>query len=185
MNTALIDAACELIPEVGWGSVTTRGVAARAGVRPGLVHYHFDSVEALLVVAATRAADGLVDEVRDVLADAPDIASGIDVLVATTAAVGDRGPARLLLTEASLAAARIPDLRVALTASLADLRTVLATWLRHRGHDGDADATAAVITAALDGWALHRAADRSLDVTPFRNGLRTLATVGPEGSGPE
>jgi AcrR family transcriptional regulator len=181
-RAALIEAACELIPEAGWGSVTTRGVAERAGVLPGLVHYHFHSVEALLVAAATRASDGLVDEARGVLDAAPDIATGIDGLVAATAAVADEGPAMLLLTEASLAAARIPRLRSTLATALADLRTLLARWLQDRGHDGDADATATVITAALDGWALHRAADPSLDIAPFRDGLRALATVGAEGS---
>jgi len=179
-RAALLASACELIPEVGWGSVTTRGVAERAGVRPGLVHYHFDSVEALLVAASTRAADGLVDDVRDALRHAPDIATGIDTLAAAVTAVAD-DPALLVLTEASLASTRIPALRRTFASMLTDLRTLVATWLRDRGHRGDAAATAAVITAALDGWALHRAADPALDDAPFRDGLRTLI-VAREGS---
>src|SRR5699024_260355 len=50
----LLNAATELIPRVGWNAVTTRSLAAHAGVRPGLVHYHFDSLADLLRTAATE-----------------------------------------------------------------------------------------------------------------------------------
>jgi len=49
-----MDAAAELIAERGWGAVTTRMVAERAGLRPGLVHYHFDSVTDLLIDSSLR-----------------------------------------------------------------------------------------------------------------------------------
>jgi AcrR family transcriptional regulator len=54
----LMDAAAELIAERGWGAVTTLIVAERAGLRPGLVHYHyhFDSVTDLLIDSSLRAA---------------------------------------------------------------------------------------------------------------------------------
>lgn len=77
-RAALLAAAGELIPEVGWGSVTTRSVAQRAGVRPGLVHYHFDSVEALLVAAATGVSSSMVAEALHTLDTASDPAEGVD-----------------------------------------------------------------------------------------------------------
>jgi AcrR family transcriptional regulator len=170
---ALLAAAAALIPEVGWGAVTTRAVADRAGVRPGLVHYHFDSVEALLVAAATSAADDLVAGVRTTLDATDDLDSGIDALATAVTGVAD-DPALLLLTEASLAGTRIPPLRHAFAAALDDLRLTIARWLADRGYDGDPAPTAAVLAAALDGWALHRAADPSLDPTPLRQGLHAL-----------
>lgn len=172
---ALLAAAAELIPELGWGSVTTRAVAERAGVRPGLVHYHFDSVEALLVAAATRAARDLSDDIGGVLDDAEDIAAGVDALVAGVTAVADE-PA-VLLTEAALASSRIPVLQRTFADVLADLRARIAAWLTSRGHTGDPVATAAVLTAALDGWALHRAGDPALDPAPFRSGVRALVRI--------
>src|SRR5690606_38747757 len=51
----LLDAAVRAIPEQGWRGVSTRSLARRAGVVPGLVHYHFDSLEALLREAALGA----------------------------------------------------------------------------------------------------------------------------------
>ncbi len=37
----LLDAAAELIAERGWGQVTTRAIAERAGLPHGTVSYHF------------------------------------------------------------------------------------------------------------------------------------------------
>ncbi len=44
----LLSTAAELIGELGWNAVSTRILAERAGVTPGLVHYHFPSLQALL-----------------------------------------------------------------------------------------------------------------------------------------
>src|SRR5690606_20241586 len=69
----LLDAAAVLIAEVGWGRVTTRAVAERAGLPHGTVSYHFPGKQALLSEAALelversfpleelRAADDLAD----------------------------------------------------------------------------------------------------------------------------
>jgi len=44
----LLEAAASLVAEQGWGSVTTRAVAERAGVNQALVHYHFRNMDNLL-----------------------------------------------------------------------------------------------------------------------------------------
>lgn len=85
----------------------------------------------------------------------------------------------LLLTEAALAATRIPALQGALAAILADLRDVIADWLAGHSHPGDAISTAAVIVAALDGHALQRAVDPQLPVEPLRAGLRAVVARTP------
>ncbi|WP_282786133.1 helix-turn-helix domain-containing protein, partial [Nocardia sp. CC201C] len=66
----LMTAAVELIVERGWGAVTTRMVADRAGVRPGLVHYHFPSVTDLLIESALDVARAEYDGVMARLAEA-------------------------------------------------------------------------------------------------------------------
>ena len=50
----LLDAAGEQIAEVGWGRVTTRSVAERAGLPHGAVSYHFAGKQELLAEAAVR-----------------------------------------------------------------------------------------------------------------------------------
>src|SRR5215831_14936860 len=54
---ALLDAAVSLFAEQGVAATTSAGIAARAGVTPAMVHYHFRSRERLLdAVVAERLA---------------------------------------------------------------------------------------------------------------------------------
>lgn len=174
----LLAAAAELVPEVGWSAVSTRLVAQRAGVRPGLVHYHFPSVNDLLVDATVPALTGLVDEMVRMLEAAPDAASGIDALLgAVTGYAADYAagePVSRLTAEAFLAAGRVPRLREALTVVLRQARARLAEWLRRGGFDGDAEATATVLAAAFDGLILHLAVDQQTDLVGAARVLRSL-----------
>lgn len=52
---ALLDAAQTLLVEEGYGAVTTRRVAAKAGLKPQLVHYYFRSMDDLLLDVVRRA----------------------------------------------------------------------------------------------------------------------------------
>jgi AcrR family transcriptional regulator len=50
----LLDAAQQLMLEEGYGAVTTRRVAAKAGLKPQLVHYYFESMDQLLLELLRR-----------------------------------------------------------------------------------------------------------------------------------
>jgi AcrR family transcriptional regulator len=175
----LLAAAVELVQEVGWGAVSTRAIAQRAGVPPGLVHYHFRSVTDLLVDATVPAVTGMVDELLAVLETAQDVPAGIDTLLAAVAgyaadwAANDQ--ASRLTGEAFLAATRVPRLQAELAAVLARARAVFADWLRRHGYPGEAEPAATVLVAALDGLVLHRTVDQRLDVMAAAGPLRALA----------
>jgi len=59
-TTALLDAAERLLIETGYAGLTTRKVAAEAGVNHGLVHYYFGSMEELLLQVRERFTDRLI-----------------------------------------------------------------------------------------------------------------------------
>src|SRR5919112_5069936 len=61
---ALLDAAEQLLVEVGYAGITTRKLAESAGVNHGLVHYYFGSNENLLVRALERFTEGLIERQR-------------------------------------------------------------------------------------------------------------------------
>jgi AcrR family transcriptional regulator len=63
-RTALLDAAERLLVEEGHAGITTRKVAAMAGVNHGLVHYYFGSIEELLFQAMERYTERLLDRQR-------------------------------------------------------------------------------------------------------------------------
>ncbi|ANZ41322.1 hypothetical protein BBK82_40535 [Lentzea guizhouensis] len=168
----LLDAAAQLVGEVGWGAVTTRLVAERAGVNAALVHYHFSSVPDLLSAAALRFAERVLTESADVLRSA-DPAEGVDRMLADLARYTGADPESLLLAEALLAAQRLPELRTSLAALIADFRTRTADWLRAAGVR-DADAVALLLGAAIDGLVLHRGLDESVDFRAVAGPLRRL-----------
>ena len=71
-TSALLDAAERLLIETGYAGLTTRGVAAEAGVNHGLVHYYFGSMEELLLQVLERFTERLVERQTAMYeADAP------------------------------------------------------------------------------------------------------------------
>src|SRR4051812_39747474 len=65
---ALLDAAEELLVDVGHAGITTRRLAEEAGVNHGLVHYYFASNENLLVQALERFTERMIERQRDLYA---------------------------------------------------------------------------------------------------------------------
>jgi AcrR family transcriptional regulator len=171
----LIEAAAELIPEVGWGGVTTRIVAERAGVNQALVHYHFSSVSDLLVEAVVHVGRRLAAAPGTLLADAHDIPTGVATLLRLLDSYSGTDPESLLLLEAFLASTRNDRLRAELNALLADFRSGVVTWLAVSDHPDPAEA-AVVLAAAVDGLMLHRAVDKELDLSQFRQAWIQMLT---------
>jgi AcrR family transcriptional regulator len=60
-TSSLLDAAERLLIETGYAGLTTRRVAAEAGVNHGLVHYYFGSMEELLLQVLERFTARLID----------------------------------------------------------------------------------------------------------------------------
>jgi AcrR family transcriptional regulator len=71
-TTALLDAAEQMLLKEGYARITTRRVAAEAGVNHGLVHYYFGSMEELLLQVLERFTERLVKRQREMYgADVP------------------------------------------------------------------------------------------------------------------
>ena len=71
-TVALLDAAERLLFESGYAAVTTRRVAEEAGVKHGLVHYYFGSMEELLTQTLERVAGRLAERLEEHYAN-PDL----------------------------------------------------------------------------------------------------------------
>ncbi len=56
-RAVILAAAEELMQDEGYGAVSTRRVAARAGLKPSLVHYYFTTTDDLLLAMFRRGAD--------------------------------------------------------------------------------------------------------------------------------
>ncbi|MEW9855499.1 TetR/AcrR family transcriptional regulator [Novosphingobium sp. M1R2S20] len=53
----IVEAAESLIREEGYAAVSTRRIAARAGLKPSLVHYYFPTTDDLLIEVSRRGAE--------------------------------------------------------------------------------------------------------------------------------
>ncbi len=155
VRARLLDAAAELVPERGWSAVSTRVLAERAGVTPSVVHYHFPSVQALLVEAVLRAMRGVVEALDPVLDTAATPAELVGLMAASVEGYTGTDPVSLLFVEAYLAAGRDETLRDGIGALLAGFRAKLGQWFAGHGVP-DPEGTAAVLIAAVDGLLLHR-----------------------------
>ena len=65
---AFLDAAERLLVEVGHAGITTRRLAAEAGANQGLVHYHFGSLDELLIQVLERFTPRLIARQREMYA---------------------------------------------------------------------------------------------------------------------
>lgn len=175
----LVRAAAELIAERGWTGVSTRVLAERAGVASGLVHYHFASLQALLVEAAIGVMRDVVDGVGPLLARARTPEDAIDLMLGSLDRYTGRDPTSLLVIETYLAATRDEDLSKAVADVVAHFRRRLTEWLAERDV-ASPEETAAVLAAAIDGVLLHRALDPGLTAGMVAPVLRRILapTVG-------
>lgn len=63
----IVDAAKHLIGEEGYASASTRRVAARAGLKPSLVHYYFPTTDDLLLEVSKQGAEESDQMIEDAL----------------------------------------------------------------------------------------------------------------------
>ncbi|MEU3191293.1 TetR family transcriptional regulator [Streptomyces sp. NPDC006992] len=177
----LLRAAAELIAERGWSAVSTRGVAERAGVGQGLVHYHFASLDALLQQAALGTVEEFVREFTALMESAVSTEEALDSALGSLDGFSGTDPISLLFTETYLAAARDEELMRALARLLTRARDGLADRLSDSGVPQPQE-TAALLLAAVDGLMLHRPASPALTSAAVGPVLRRLLTETTPGS---
>ena len=69
-QNAILDAAATLMVDEGYAAVTSRRVAAVAGVNSALVYYYFDSMDGLFIALFRRGADRSFERLEEALTSA-------------------------------------------------------------------------------------------------------------------
>ncbi|WP_179499899.1 TetR/AcrR family transcriptional regulator [Streptomyces sp. WZ.A104] len=174
----IIEAAASLIPEVGWGGVTSRRVAERAGVNTGVIHYHVGSIGELRRIAAVgRIRMFFLDRLGDALTQ-EDPSSAVEMILRSLCSGDSHDPELLLLYESLVAANRDDQLRTEIAASLSQFRQRLHDWFAEHGVARPLPAAVTLI-AAMDGFLLQRTLDPDLDPAPLIDGITALVTRQP------
>ena len=172
-------AAAELIAELGWARVTTRGVAERAGLPHGTVSYHFRGKQELLTEAALHAFEQAIPIEQFAALTTVD-----DVLGLIAAEIGDPGVVDSVLSRLMLEAMREAERDLVLRERLGDLlgayRRLIVEAVRADQQRGAVfagappEALAALLAAAGDGLLLHLLLDPALDTAGAVAALRAL-----------
>jgi AcrR family transcriptional regulator len=155
-----MDAAERLLLDVGYAGVTTRRVAAEAGVNHGLVHYYFGSVESLLVRVLERFTTRLTARQR-ALYDDPEVPFLEKWRQAMRYLVGDDVEYEKIWLELQALAWNNPDLRERVARVNDEWRSVLrdafAEPRERYGIDMPLDALVALVITFNEGIMLERA----------------------------
>src|SRR5215213_1334728 len=67
---ALIEATAQIVVDEGYAAATSRRVAAKARVKPALVHYYFPSMDDLFVAVLRHKAESNLQHQRQAIAEA-------------------------------------------------------------------------------------------------------------------
>jgi AcrR family transcriptional regulator len=175
-------AAAALIAERGWGRVTTRSVAARAGLPHGAISYHFRGKQELLIEAALHAFQEAIP-----IGEFEALETADDLIGLIAAELVDRDAIDPVLSrlmfEAMREAERDPQLRRRMATLMAEYRQLMTAALAADQERGAAyggappAALATVLAAAGDGLLLHALLDPELDVAGAVEALRALLRV--------
>ncbi|MEV6279613.1 TetR family transcriptional regulator [Nocardia sp. NPDC051832] len=183
-RAAIIDATVEIIIEAGWGGVTLRAVAARAGVRHGVVGYHFRGKEDLLGQAAAAATRNLLAQPLAFARQATDLDQLVEGTLAWYSAGSLTDPALALLLEILRQGVRDPALRAPIAAEMRAYRAAL-TDLIDKGQAGGALTArvpaadiATIVAALLDGLLMHAVFDPELNLEGTAAAVRSLLSGG-------
>jgi AcrR family transcriptional regulator len=68
-RAALIEASAQIMLDEGYAAATSRRVAAKAGVKPALVHYYFPSMDDLFVAVLRDKAEAILKRQRQAMAE--------------------------------------------------------------------------------------------------------------------
>ena len=175
----LLRSASELIAEVGWGRVTTRAVAERAGLPHGAVSYHFRGKQELLTEAVLY-----VFEQAFPIAELQALETLPDLVALFEPWLGEQGEEERMVSrvgiEAMLESERNPVLRTRMAELMREFRQAMAEIARAGQERGTTPATAspealATLLGALgDGLFLHARLDPELDTAAALGALRAL-----------
>jgi AcrR family transcriptional regulator len=173
---AILRATIEQIESHGMATVRVSDVASSLGVSSGLVFYHFDTKNALLVEALEYAVDRDLHRLDRALSRS---LAATDRLKRVLSSYGPTGsaPSWTLWIDAWATALREPTIRQALTRLDDRWRTALAVAVTEGVHAGDfvcadPDAAVARISALLDGLSVAVLVYRTVSRAQLRRWVR-------------
>jgi len=153
----IVAALCEELAAVGYERASTKSIAARAKLTPGLIHYHFSSKEEILLFLV----EGLIGDARRrfdrILAEDSHARAKLRSFVSSMVGLGrtsDQGQVRTWVTIIAEAMGQT-KVRNRIAKWLGDDLERLAALFRNAGADEPVDKAAALLALILGSFSLH------------------------------
>ena len=157
----ITDGLLEAMAEHGYAKASIKRIAESAGVTPGLIHYHFDSKQAILLELLRRLLDPLLEELQ-ALVDTDDSAtSRLEALIDALLATGDSAQPEAVAVWVTMGAEAIrePEINQAYSQALAKLQGLFVQVIESGIEGGEFDlgqlsapACAAALLATVEGY---------------------------------
>ncbi len=153
----IVEGLLRLLPAKGYAQASVSAIAREAGLAPGLVHYHFEGKQKILVAATRELAARLEARFAARIAAATTDRGRIDAWIDAHLAVGPDGDGAAVAAWAAVGAEaqRDPDVAEVYSTFLRADRDRLAGLLGPLVPDPDLDAVATSLVALVEG--LYRA----------------------------
>ena len=184
----ILQAAGELIVEVGWANVTTRLIAKQAGVNNALIHYYFGTKDDLLFEAAGAVFAGELSGPLEALSGAEHVADTMRELFSWLHSLDVRSPMMVVSMEVAHQAVRDERARAwmrSLWTGYLDVFAGIIASAQQRDEfpeSIDPRGAAIAIGALLDGLFLYRLADPDLEIDRVVSALSALTEIMTKGN---
>jgi len=156
-RSEIVNALHSLLGERGYDGASVQSIAQRAGLAPGLVHYHFGNKEEILLAVVQRLVDGIDARMHTLEAEQDTPWGALDAWIDAHLALGEGADLASVAAWVTIGAEalRKPAVRAAYESAVrADLErgeARVAAVLVHEGRSGDAGAIARGLLAAIEG----------------------------------
>ena len=154
----IVAAMLSVIARLGYEKATTQAIARQAGLAPGLIHYHFENKQAILVSLVEAMAQAARSRFESVLGEATRPAERLRAYLHARLGLGDGAAPDIVAAWVMIGAeaVRQPEVRAVYRAMIADELALLTTLLRdglaERGRDtAGAPMLAAGLLAMIEG----------------------------------
>ena len=154
----IVAALLSVIGKVGYEKATTQAIARQAGLAPGLIHYHFESKQAILVALVEALAEAARSRFEAVLGEARRPRDRLRAYLKARLGLGEGAAPEVVAAWVMIGAeaVRQPEVRAVYRSMVADELALLTTLLRdglaEQGRDtAGAPALAAGLLAMIEG----------------------------------
>jgi TetR/AcrR family transcriptional repressor of bet genes len=178
----IVDALIAVMAKHGYDGASIADIARKAGLAPGLVHYHFDSKLEILIEAVRKIAAEHEAALDTALADIVDPRRALTTLIDVHLGLGAHANPTALACWVLVIGESLRDKRVRAEVELVLARLVTRiSEILHEGvtanvFDCDVDAAAAAIIATIQGYFALAATSRAL-IPPGSAAASTMKMV--------